>query len=146
VKTWITKASDVQREWFVIDAAGQTLGRLATQVATLLKGKHKPIYTPGMDTGDYVIVINADRIQVTGRKLDQKFYYRYSGYPGGLKSISLRDQLDRHPDRVVKAAVRGMLPHNRLGRAMFKKLKVYGGADHPHAAQKPKQLTRSVEE
>jgi large subunit ribosomal protein L13 len=146
VKTWITKASDVQREWFVIDAAGQTLGRLATQVATLLKGKHKPIYTPGMDTGDYVIVINADRIQVTGRKLDQKFYYRYSGYPGGLKSISLRDQLDQHPDRVVKAAVRGMLPHNRLGRAMFKKLKVYGGADHPHAAQKPKQLTRSVEE
>ncbi|MBN1887469.1 MAG: 50S ribosomal protein L13 [Thermoflexales bacterium] len=146
MKTWITKASDVQREWFVIDAAGQTLGRLATQVATLLKGKHKPIYTPWMDTGDYVIVINADQIRVTGRKPDQKFYYRYSGYPGGLKSISLRDQLDQHPDRVVRSAVRGMLPHNRLGRAMFKKLKVYRGADHPHAAQKPKQLTSSVEE
>lgn len=141
MKTWITKASDVQREWFVIDAAGQTLGRLATQVATLLKGKHKPIYTPWMDTGDYVIVINVDQIHVTGRKLDQKIYYRYSGYPGGLKSISLRDQLDQNPDRVLRSAVRGMLPHNRLGRAMFKKLKVYRGADHPHAAQQPKQWT-----
>jgi large subunit ribosomal protein L13 len=125
VKTWITKASDVQREWFVIDAAGQTLGRLATQVATLLK---------------------ADQVQVTGRKLDQKVYYRYSGYPGGLKSISLRDQLDQYPERVLRAAVRGMLPHNRLGRLMFKKLKVYRGADHPHAAQQPKQWTGSVEE
>ncbi len=145
MKTCTTKEADIQREWFVIDAAGQTLGRLATQVATLLKGKHKPIYTPWMDTGDYVIVINADQIKVTGRKLDQKIYYHYSGYPGGLKAISLQDQMDKHPERVIRAAVHGMLPHNRLGRAMAKKLKVYRGAEHPHAAQKPKQWT-SVEE
>jgi large subunit ribosomal protein L13 len=140
VRTYTTKLADVKHEWILVDAEGQTLGRLASRVAAILKGKHKPIYTPSMDTGDYVVVINADKIQSTGRKLDQKMYYRHSGYPGGLKSISLRDQLTEHPDRVLKAAVRGMLPHNRLGRAMFKKLKVYAGTDHPHGAQNPKKL------
>jgi large subunit ribosomal protein L13 len=140
VRTYTTKLSDVKHEWILVDAEGQTLGRLASRLAAILKGKHKPIYTPSMDTGDYVVVINADKIQSTGRKLDQKMYYRHSGYPGGLKSISLRDQLAEHPDRVLKAAVRGMLPHNRLGRAMFKKLKVYAGTDHPHGAQNPKKL------
>jgi large subunit ribosomal protein L13 len=140
VKTISIKASDIRQEWFVVDAEGKTLGRLATRIAAILKGKHKPIYTPWLDTGDYVIVVNAEKVQATGRKLDQKIYYHHSGYPGGLKRISLRDQLDAHPDRVLKAAIRGMLPHNRLGRAMFKKLKVYKGAEHPHAAQKPKKL------
>jgi large subunit ribosomal protein L13 len=140
VRTSTTKASDVKHEWFVVDAEGKTLGRLASRIAAILKGKHKPIYSPSMDTGDYVVVINADKIQVSGRKLDQKIYYRHSGYPGGLKSVTLRDQLSDHPDRVLKSAVRGMLPHNRLGRAMFKKLKVYKGTDHPHAAQKPTAL------
>jgi large subunit ribosomal protein L13 len=140
VRTYSATAKDVQesREWFVVDAAGMTLGRLATQVATVLRGKHKPIYTPSIDCGDYVVVINADRVQVTGKKLDQKTYYRYSGYPGGLRSISLRNQMASHPDRVIEAAVKGMLPHNRLGREMIKKLKVYAGAEHPHAAQQPK--------
>jgi len=115
-----------------------TLGRLATQIATVLKGKHKPIYTPSMDCGDYVIVVNADRIRVTGRKLDDKLYYRFSGYPGGLTAISLRDQLTNHPDRVIQAAVRGMLPKSRLGRQLIKKLKVYAGPEHPHTAQQPK--------
>jgi large subunit ribosomal protein L13 len=123
-----------------VDAQGKTLGRLATRIAAVLKGKHKPIYSPSLDTGDYVIVINADKVVVTGRKLDDKFYYRHTGYPGGLRKINLRDQLARHPERVLTTAVRGMLPHNRLGRAMVKKLKVYAGADHPHAAHKPKQL------
>lgn len=140
MRTYTTKLADIKHEWILVDAEGQTLGRLASRVAAILKGKHKPIYTPSMDTGDYVVVINAEKIQSTGRKLDQKIYYRHSGYPGGLKSISLRDQLAEHPDRVLKAAVRGMLPHNRLGRAMFKKLKVYAGTDHPHAAQNPKKL------
>lgn len=140
MRTFTTKSSDIQHDWFVVDAEGQTLGRLASRIAAILKGKHKPIYSPHMDVGDYVIVINADKIQVTGRKLDQKIYYRHSGYPGGLKAISLRDQLAAHPERVLKAAVRGMLPHNRLGRAMFKKLKVYPGAEHPHQAQQPKLL------
>lgn len=140
MRTATTKTSDIQHDWFVVDAAGKTLGRLASRVAAILKGKHKPIYTPWLDTGDYVIVINAAQIRVTGRKPAQKMYYHHSGYPGGLKSVSLLNQLNHHPDRVIKAAVRGMLPHNRLGRAMFKKLKVYQGADHPHAAQKPKTL------
>jgi large subunit ribosomal protein L13 len=139
VRTYATKPSDIEREWFVIDAEGQTLGRLATRIATILRGKHKPIFSPSMDVGDYVIVINAEKIKVTGRKMDQKMYYRHSGYPGGIKSISLQNQLATYPDRVIKAAVRGMLPHNRLGRAMFKKLKVYAGPDHPHTAQKPKK-------
>lgn len=138
MRTYTTKPEDIKREWFVIDATGMTLGRLATQIATVLKGKHKPIYSPHMDTGDFVIVVNAHKIRVTGRKLDQKFYYRHSGYPGGLKEISLRDQLDRHPDRVIRFAVRGMLPKNRLGRQMIKKLKIYATPGHPHEAQQPK--------
>ena len=136
----MTKNKDVQREWYVVDAAGQTLGRLAARVARILRGKHKPTYSPSVDTGDFVIVVNAEQIHVTGRKLDQKIYYRYSGYPGGLKEITLRNLLQRHPARVIEHAVRGMLPKNRLGRQMFKKLKVYAGPDHPHAAQQPKQL------
>jgi large subunit ribosomal protein L13 len=123
-----------------VDAEGQTLGRLATRIAAVLKGKHKPIYTPSMDTGDYVIVVNAEKVVATGRKMDEKMYYRHTGFPGGLRTINLREQLAKHPDRVLLAAVRGMLPHNRLGRAMFKKLKVYAGAEHPHAAHKPKKL------
>jgi large subunit ribosomal protein L13 len=138
VRTYTTKPEDIKREWFVIDATGMTLGRLATQIATVLKGKHKPIYSPHMDTGDFVIVVNAHKVRVTGRKLDQKIYYRHSGYPGGLKEISLRDQLDRHPDRVIRLAVRGMLPKNRLGRQMIKKLKIYATPGHPHEAQQPK--------
>ena len=139
-KTYVTKKEDVQREWYVVDATGRTLGRLATRVAHLLRGKHRRIYSPSVDTGDYVIVINAEKIHVTGRKLDQKIYYRHSGYPGGLKEITLRNLLQKHPTRVIEHAVRGMLPKNRLGRRMFKKLKVYAGSDHPHAAQQPKPL------
>jgi len=140
VKTFSAKPHEVEREWFVVDAQGQTLGRLASRIATILRGKHKPIYTPHVDCGDYVIVVNADKINVTGRKLDQKIYYRHSGYPGGLKQVTLRRQLQTHPERVVEAAVRGMLPKNRLGRKMYKKLKVYAGPDHPHGAQQPKTL------
>ena len=136
-KTYVAKQSDIKREWLVVDADGQSLGRLASKVAALLRGKHKPIFTPGLDTGDFVIVVNAAKVTVTGKKMDEKFYYTLSGYPGGLRSISLRDQLAKHPDRVVTHAVWGMLPHNKLGRAMLKKLKVYGGAEHPHAAQTP---------
>jgi len=138
VKTYTPKAADIQREWFVIDAKDQTLGRLATQIAVLLRGKHKPIFAPHMDVGDYVIVVNCDKIRVTGRKLDQKIYYRHSGYPGGLKSETLREMLRQHPERVIQTAVRGMLPKNRLGRKMIKKLKIYAGDTHPHQAQKPK--------
>ena len=139
-KTFVTKKEDVRREWFVVDATGQTLGRLATRVARMLRGKHKPIYSPSIDTGDYVVVVNAEKIHVTGRKLDQKIYYRYTGYPGGLREITLRNLLQKHPTRVVERAVRGMLPKNRLGRQMFKKLKVYAGPDHPHKAQQPESL------
>lgn len=140
MRTFTPKAEDIQREWFVIDAAGLTLGRLASQISGVLRGKHKPIYAPHVDCGDFVVVINAHKIRVTGRKLDQKFYYRHSGYPGGLTAVSLRDQLDRHPDRVIRLAVRGMLPKNRLGRQMIKKLKIYATPDHPHEAQMPKRL------
>ena len=140
MKTYATKPSDIKREWYLVDAEGRNLGRLATRIATVLKGKHKVIYSPSMDTGDYVVVINAEKVAVTGRKMDEKIYYRHTGFPGGLREINLRDQLATHPDRVLKAAVKGMLPHNRLGRAMFKKLKVYAGAEHPHAAHKPKKL------
>jgi len=140
VKTYATKPSDIKRGWYLVDAEGQNLGRLATRIATVLKGKHKVIYSPSMDTGDCVVVINAEKVAVTGRKMDEKMYYRHTGYPGGLRRINLRDQLEKHPERVISAAVRGMLPHNRLGRAMFKKLKVYAGAEHPHAAHKPKTL------
>lgn len=137
MKTFVTKPHEVDRQWFIVDAEGQTLGRLASRIAVLLKGKHKPIYSPAVDCGDYVVVINADKVRVTGRRLDQKKYYRHSGYPGGLKEISLRDQLDRYPTRPVELAVKGMLPKNALGRKMFKKLKVYAGTEHPHEAQQP---------
>ncbi len=140
MKTYVTKPDEVQREWFVVDASGKTLGRLATEVARILRGKHKPTYSPMIDAGDYVIVVNAEKVRVTGRKLTQKFYYRHSGYPGGFKQISLGDMLARHPTRVIEYAVRGMLPKNALGRRMFKKLKVYAGPDHPHQAQNPKPL------
>jgi large subunit ribosomal protein L13 len=140
VKTFSARTQDIEREWLVVDAEGQTLGRLASRIATILRGKHKPIYTPHVDCGDYVVVVNADRVHVTGKKLDQKVYYRHSGYPGGLKQIALRRQLERHPERVIEAAVRGMLPKNRLGRKMFKKLKVYAGPAHPHEAQQPRSL------
>lgn len=138
VKTWTPKAEEIQREWWIIDAKDQTLGRVATQIAHILKGKHKPEFATHMDVGDFVVVINCDKIHVTGRRLDQKMYYRHSGYPGGIKSISLRDQLKRNPERPIEQAVRGMLPKNRLGRQMYRKLKVYAGTEHPHAAQKPK--------
>jgi large subunit ribosomal protein L13 len=123
-----------------VDAEGQTLGRLAAKIAPILKGKHKPIYTPHLDCGDFVIVVNADKVRVTGRKTDQKIYYRHSEYPGGIRRTDLRDQLSRHPGRVIEAAIRGMLPKNRLGRRMVKKLKVYAGGSHPHQAQRPKPL------
>jgi large subunit ribosomal protein L13 len=140
VRTFTAKKEEIERNWYVVDAEGQTLGRLASRIAPILKGKHKPSYTPHLDCGDYIVVINADKVRVTGRKKDQKFYYRHSGYPGGLSSISLRDQLDKFPERVVESAVKGMLPKNRLGRQMFKKLKVYAGESHPHQAQQPKPL------
>jgi large subunit ribosomal protein L13 len=138
IKTYTPKPEDIQREWLVIDAKDQTLGRLASQIAHLLRGKHKPMFSPHMDVGDYVIVINCDKVRVTGRKLDQKRYYWHSGYPGGLRSRTLREQMDKFPERVIEAAVRGMLPKNKLGRQMIKKLRVYKGNSHPHAAQKPK--------
>lgn len=138
IKTYSPKPADIEREWYVVDAKDQTLGRLATQIAVLLRGKHKPIFSPHMDVGDFVIVVNADKIHVTGNKLETKFYYRHSGYPGGLTAISLRDQLARHPDRVIRAAVRGMLPKNSLGRRQLKKLKIYATPNHPHEAQRPK--------
>jgi large subunit ribosomal protein L13 len=140
MKTFNTKPADIKREWYVVNAEGKTLGRLASGIARVLKGKHKPYYTPHLDCGDFVIVLNAGKIRVTGKKLDVKTYYRHSGYPGGLKKTVLRTQLETHPDRVIKSAVWGMLPHGRLGRQMFKKLKVYRGADHRHLAQKPKTL------
>jgi large subunit ribosomal protein L13 len=136
----VTKPEDIERNWYVVDASGQTLGRLASEIARIVRGKHKPMYSPSVDAGDYVIVINADKIYVTGRKLDQKMYYRHSGYPGGLKEVSLRRMLEEHPTRVIEHAVRGMLPKNRLGRKMIRKLKVYAGSDHPHQAQQPVPL------
>ena len=135
MRTYSTKASDIEREWWVMDASGKTLGRLASEIAGLLKGKHKPIYSPHLDVGDYVIVVNAAKVRVTGNKLTQKIYYRHSQYPGGLKSTSLKRMMETYPTRVIEHAVKGMLPHNRLGAAMFKKLKVYPGAEHPHQAQ-----------
>ena len=140
MRTFTEKKEEIAREWYVVDAEGQTLGRLASRIAPILKGKHKPTYTPHLDCGDFVIIVNAEKVRVTGRKLDQKYYHHHSGYPGGLKSISLRDQLDRYPERVLEAAVRGMLPKNKLGRRMIKKLKVYAGDSHPHEAQLPKPL------
>lgn len=139
-KTYIPKAGDIQREWYLVDANDQNLGRLATKIATLLLGKHKPDFTPGTDTGAFVVVVNAERVRVTGNKLDEKIYYRHSHYPGGLKEITLRQQLRKFPERVLRSAVWGMLPHNKLGRRLIKKLKVYAGPDHPHEAQDPKML------
>jgi large subunit ribosomal protein L13 len=140
VRTFTQKTANIERNWYVVDAKGETLGRLASRIAPILRGKHKPTFTPHLDCGDFVIVVNAEKVRVTGNKLDQKRYYRHTGYPGGLRSISLRDQLATHPERVVQAAVRGMLPKNRLGRRMIKKLKVYPGGSHPHQAQQPTEL------
>jgi large subunit ribosomal protein L13 len=140
VRTYSAKPREIQREWLVVDAQGETLGRLATRVAAVLRGKHKPLFAPHLDCGDFVIVVNAEKVHVTGRKLDQKFYYRHSGYPGGLREVGLRRQLECHPERVIESAVRGMLPKNRLGRKMFKKLKVYAGPTHPHQAQQPRKF------
>jgi large subunit ribosomal protein L13 len=140
MKTYNVTKEEIQREWVLVDAEGQTLGRLASRIAAILRGKHKPLFAPWLDCGDYVIVVNAGKIKVTGNRMDSKVYYRHSGYMGGLKSVTLRRQLDEHPERVLAAAVRGMLPNNRLGRKMAKKLKLYAGSDHPHAAQQPKKL------
>jgi large subunit ribosomal protein L13 len=142
-KTYVAKVGEIEGDWYVVDATAQTLGRLASEVAQVLIGKHKARYSPSVESGDYVIVVNAEKVHVTGRKLDQKMYYRVSGYPGGLKSITLRNQLKKFPDRVIEHAVRGMLPKNRLGRRMLKRLKVYAGSEHPHQAQRPKPLTLS---
>jgi len=141
MKTYVPKASEITREWWIVDAAGQTLGRLATQVASRLRGKHKPTYVPFLDSGDHVVVINAEKIVLTGDKLKQKQYRRYSGYPGGLREISAGKMLDTYPTRVVEFAVKGMLPKGPLGRQMARKLKVYAGGEHPHRAQNPQQLT-----
>ena len=135
MRTYSTKVSDIERQWHVIDASGKVLGKLATQVASLLMGKHKAIFSRNMDTGDFVVVINASQVQVTGNKAEQKIYYRHSGYPGGLKSIRFAEMILTHPTRVIEHAVKGMLPHTRLGASMFKKLRVYVGDTHPHQAQ-----------
>ena len=138
--TYYPKADEIQRDWVVVDANDQTLGRLATQISTVMLGKHKPGFTPGVEMGDYVIVVNASHIRVTGNKLDDKMYHRHTGYPGGLKSVNLRDLLAKNPERVIEKAVWGMLPHNRMGRSLMKKLRVYAGPDHPHAAQEPRPI------
>jgi large subunit ribosomal protein L13 len=140
-KTYVVKGRDVTEQWFVVDAAGQTLGRVATRVAAALKGKNSPEYTPGLSLGHHIIIVNAEKIVVTGKRLDAKKYYRVSGYPGGIKSETLRRVLDTHPERVLTSAVKGMLPHNRFGRALLRNLKVYAGPEHPHAAQQPKPLS-----
>jgi large subunit ribosomal protein L13 len=140
MKTQFAKKNEIERKWYVVDATDQVLGRLATRIATRLRGKNKPVYTPNVDTGDFVIVLNAEKVRLTGRKLDQKVYYRHSGYPGGLRSETARERLNKKPQEVITDAVWGMLPKNRLGRAMLKKLKVYRGGEHPHSAQKPEQM------
>jgi len=140
MKTYSAKPGEVARDWYLVDAQGQTLGRLATQIADTLRGKRKPQFTPHVDTGDFVVVVNAEKIAVTGNKLDQKRYYRHSGYPGGLRSRTLREQLDRRPTEVLRTAVRGMLPKNRLARRQLTKLKIYAGPEHPHEAQNPRPL------
>ena len=140
MKTYYAKPQEVEREWVLIDATDQVLGRVAVKAAHILKGKHKPQYTPHVDTGDFVVIINADKIRVTGNKAEDKRYYRHSGFPGGLKSESFNEAMAKHPERVIEHAVKGMLPKNTLGRAMGKKLKVYTGAEHPHMAQKPTEI------
>ena len=141
MKTFMASASSIDRKWYVVDATGYTLGRLASEVAKVLRGKNKPTYTPSMDTGDYVIVVNAEKVKVTGKKLDQKVYYRHSEYVGSLKETTLREMLNKHPERVIESAVKGMLPNGPLGREMYTKLHVYAGPDHKHEAQKPEVLT-----
>ena len=140
MKTWNAKPGEIDREWYLVDAEGQTLGRIATHIADTLRGKDKPQYTPHVDTGDFVVVVNAEKVAVTGNTLDDKRYYRHSGYPGGLRSRTLREQLERRPEEVIRKAVKGMLPRNRLARAQLRKLKIYAGPEHPHAAQAPKEL------
>lgn len=140
-RTYTAKPGDIQRKWYIVDANGVVLGRLASQVSVVLRGKHKPMYTPHMDTGDFVVVVNASRVRLTGRKLDQKFHYSYTGYPGGLRKVAYRTFLAKDPTEVVRLAVRGMLPKTPLGRAMLKKLRVYAGAEHPHVAQQVEPLT-----
>jgi large subunit ribosomal protein L13 len=144
MKTWNAKPGEIDRLWYVVDAEGKTLGRLATQIADMLRGKGKPEYTPHVDNGDFVVVVNAEKIVVTGKKLDDKIYDRHSGYPGGLKSRSLRDELARRPTEVLRKAVKGMLPRNRLARAQMRKLKIYVGPEHPHEAQAPKELEVTI--
>ena len=144
MSTTIVNSNDVQREWFVIDAEGQTIGRLATRIATVLRGKHKVTFTPHVDGGDYVIVLNADKIVFTGKKLDQKKYYKYSGYMGGLRSWTARELMNTYPERIVESAVKGMLPKNRLARVMIKKLKIYSGTEHTHSAQNPQPFPKHV--
>jgi len=138
--TFVAKPHELERKWYVVDAEGQTLGRLASEVAKILRGKHKPIFTPHVDTGDHVIVINAEKIELTGKKLEQKMYYRHSGFPGGLKQMNYKTFLQAKPELLVEKAIKGMLPHNRLGRVIASKLKVYRGPEHPHTAQKPEIL------
>ncbi|MBO9371834.1 MAG: 50S ribosomal protein L13 [Chloroflexus sp.] len=138
MKTYHQKPSEVQRDWYIIDASGKVLGRLATQISTLLRGKHKPTFTPSVDGGDFVIVVNAEKIVLTGRKPDQKIYYRHTGYPGGLKATPYKMMLAKHPDRILRLAVKRMLPKNRMGRRLLSKLRIYAGPNHPHAAQQPK--------
>ena len=140
MKTFSAKPAEVRRDWFVIDATGKTLGRMATEIAMRLRGKHKPEYTPHVDTGDYIVVVNAEKVAVTGNKQNDKMYHRHSGYPGGIKSMSFEKMVQHAPERIIEIAVKGMLPKNPLGRAMFKKLKVYSGPDHNHVAQQPKVL------
>lgn len=140
MKTFSAKPQSVQRDWYVVDATNKTLGRLATELARRLRGKHKPEYTPHVDTGDYIVVINADKVRVTGNKASDKQYYRHTGFPGGLRSMSFNQLIDHAPERVIELAVKGMLPKGPLGRAMHKKLRVYAGAEHPHTAQQPKEL------
>jgi large subunit ribosomal protein L13 len=144
MKTYTPSAKDISREWYVVDAEGQTLGRLATRIATVLRGKHKPIYTPNLDVGDYVIVINAAKIEVQGDRAGQKLYHRHSGYPGGIKAVPFLTMLEKKPTEIVERAVKGMLPSSKLGRSMSRKLKVYAGPDHPHAAQQPQPLPDHV--
>lgn len=144
MKTFMAKAEDVKRKWYVVDAEGKPLGRLASEVAKILRGKHKPTYTPHVDTGDYVIVLNADKVVLTGKKLEQKYYRHHSGYPGGLKEIKYKQFLAEKPEKAVEIAVKGMLPKNSLGRAMFKKLRVYRGSEHEHQAQKPEKLELDI--
>jgi large subunit ribosomal protein L13 len=140
MKTLSAKPETVKRDWYVVDATGKTLGRLSTEIASRLRGKHKPEYTPHVDTGDYIVVVNAEKVTVTGKKASDKVYHRHTGYIGGLKSITFEKLIDKAPERVIESAVKGMLPRGPLGRAMFKKLKVYAGTDHPHTAQQPKDL------